>query len=451
MIIGVKDMGEERENIALYLGLHPILKEPNIKKRKKYFNFLSYYASLYTPQMCFSEALMALYKRKILGEEACPVTPDPTISGLFKYRYILYMDVWFINAFDNAEKAEKLLNDMESRSRLLRPFRKKMRKLYERLYVGDNGISFPKVEQMINLWKRNETFAQEPIFKVAFTANMSAGKSTLINALVGKKINRSQNLACTAKLHYILSKPFEDGFISEDDHVLNLDADFQTLMTDDDKNSSDVITVSTYFRLLSDQIGQISFLDTPGVNSSLDQGHKAITHREISKGKFDVLIYVINANNVATDDENLYMRQLAETMSDMPIIFAVNKLDSFRSDEDDIAGTIEKIKEDIKKLDFKNAMVCPVSAYTGYLAKRAIFDGDLDEDETEELGNYRRLFQKEEHDLSRFYPVEIISACSKVIESEQDMSRRKYLQLLRNCGILPLEYILAEKNEEAHL
>ena len=43
----------------------------------------------------------------------------------------------------------------------------------------------------------------------------------------------------------------------------------------------------------------------------------------------------------------------------------MNKLDSFRSGEDDIAGTIESIWEDINKLPFKNVKVCPVSAYAG--------------------------------------------------------------------------------------
>lgn len=444
-------MNEIKDNPALYLRCHPLLRESSLKKKKKYIDFLSYYTALDSTPSRFSLSLMSLYKKVLIGDEYYSPCPTPSIAGLFKYRFILYMDVWFMNAYGDSEKAEYLLRELENKAHLAKPFQKKMRQLFERLYITENGISFPKIEEFISLWKKNETFSQQAPFRTVFTANMSAGKSTLINALVGKKINRSQNLACTAKLHYIKSKPYEDGFSSEDDNILNLDADLETLMTDDDGNSSDVITVNTYFRLLTSQIGPLTFLDTPGVNSSVDQRHKTITDVEMSKGNFDVLVYVINANSVATDDENVYMRQLQETVSDTPIVFAINKLDSFRSGEDDIATTVAKIKEDIDKLGFRDAIVCPVSAYAGFLAKRALFDNDLDEDETDELRTYRRLFQKEGHNLSCFYPESVRNTCTKMLEVEKNESKGKNLQLLSDCGILPLEIILAEKNKEAHI
>lgn len=439
-------MDKERENIALYLGIHPILSEPRDAVRKRYFAFLSYYTALSKTKTRFSEALLTLYKEKILGEEDVVVAPSPSIAGLFKYRFVLLIDVLFINSFDDEKKAKDLFFKIRIKSNLADCYWLKMRQLFDRLYSGGNDVVFPQVEQIIDIWKQNQRFAQLPTFRVAFTANMSAGKSTLVNALVGKRINRSQNLACTAKLHYILSKPVEDGFISEDDHTLNLDADLQTLMTDDADNSSNIITVSTYYRMLTDQLGPISLLDTPGVNSALDKEHKYIAEKEMRKRRFDEMVYVINANSIGTDDEKQYMKKLSEIMPKKPIIFAVNKLDSFRSGEDDIAGTIESIWEDINKLPFKNVKVCPVSAYAGCLAKRALFDGDLDEDEEEELDTFLRLFRKEGHNLSRFYSQDTISACSKVIADEPDESRRNYIQMLCDCGILPLGRVLQDEH-----
>lgn len=72
----------------------------------------------------------------------------------------------------------------------------------------------------------NRKFITNEPIKVIITANMSAGKSTLLNALVGKKVNKTQNDACTAKIHKIVNKPFEDNLCYELDYLLDLDADY---------------------------------------------------------------------------------------------------------------------------------------------------------------------------------------------------------------------------------
>lgn len=428
-------------SIALYLHEHPILKEPNNGRRRKYIDFLAYYTK--TAESRYSTSLFALYKKIIVGDESYEPVPTPLISGLFKYRQVLYMDVWFINAFLDKEKASALLTELQDKSKLAWIYKKKMQLLFERLYIQDSDVKFPKIEMLIDMWRKNELFFQQPIQKIAFTANMSAGKSTLVNALVGKKVNMSQSMACTAKLHYIYNKPFEDGFSAEDDNILNLDADYNTLMNDDEQNTSDRISVSAFFRLMSGTSVPLCLLDTPGVNSALDPAHKKITDAEIATGNFDKLVYVINADgNIGSDDEHVYMAQLAETTKDLPIIFVVNKLDTFRIKEDNIAESLQKIKEDIEGLGFKNSMVCPVSAYTGYLAKRVAYDNDLDEDEQDEFDTKRRLFKRDVFNLSKYYPSEVTEQCKMLISSEPDQERQKYLQLLCDCGILPLEYIL---------
>lgn len=395
-------MEANKASIALYLCEHPILKEHNKGKRKKYIDFLAYYTN--TAESRYLNSLLALYKKIIVGDETYEPVPTPVIRGLFKYRQVLYMDVWFINAFLDREKASALLTELQEKSKLAWIYKKKMQQLYERLYIQDSDVKFPKIERLIDMWHKNAQFFRQPIQKIAFTANMSAGKSTLVNALVGKKVNMSQSMACTAKLHYIYNKPFEDGFSAEDDNILNLDADYDTLMNDDKQNASNKIIVSAYFRLMSGTSIPLCLLDTPGVNSALDPTHKQITDEEIAAGDFDKLVYVINADgNIASDDEHIYMAQLAETIKELPIIFVVNKLDTFRIKEDNIAESLRKIKEDIEGLGFKNSLICPVSAYTGYLAKRAAFDDNLDEDEQDEFDTKRRLFKRDIYNLSKHY------------------------------------------------
>ena len=428
-------------SLGLYIRQHPLLKEANVEKRKQYIDFMYYYLSPIEER--FTKSMFSLFNKVIVGDENYTPVAKSSISGLFKYRLNLCLDVWFISAFHDKDKADYELKRIVEESHI--PFfnKKKLIQLYERLYIKDNGIRFPKIERLLDLWSRNQKFFNENVQKVVFTANMSAGKSTLVNALVGKKVNKSQSMACTAKLHHIYNKPFEDGFSAEDDNVLNLDADYMTLMTDDEENTSSDIIVSTFFRLSFGKDSPICFLDTPGVNSSLDNAHKEVTDAEIIRGSFDKIVYVINADgNIASDDEHQYMTQLRETIRDTPIIFVVNKLDSFRIGQDSIPDSLRKIREDIKNIGFENALVCPVSAYTGYLAKRHFFENDLDEDEQDEYEMKRRQFKKDEYNLSVYYSDDIISKCNALIESESDPHQKNLLQLLLNCGLLPLEYVL---------
>lgn len=429
---------------ALYLREHPLLKETRRVKRERYISFLAYYSR--SNEDRYAQALLKLYQKVFLEQADEAPAPSPAIKGLWKYRHSLYMDVWFINAFRDRKRAEALLDEMQTRSGLFRSYQKKMRQLFARLYDGENAVSFPKIERMIALWRRNEAFLREPVRRIAFTANMSAGKSTLVNALVGKKVNRSQSMACTAKLHYIYNKSAEDGFSAEDDNLLNLDADYTTLMEDDEGNTKLEIIVSTYFRLMFDRGTRLCLIDTPGVNSAMDQTHKEITDTVISGGAFDRLVYVINADgNIATDDEHRYMSQLRESVKRVPVLFVVNKLDAFRAGEDSISESLDKIRQDVEGLGFENAAVCPVSAYAGYLAKRALFDGGLEEDEQDDLDTKRRMFKREAYDLSEYYPPKVRQQCAEIVAAEQDPERQKLLQLMYHCGLLPLEYILTDR------
>ena len=78
-------------------------------------------------------------------------------------------------------------------------------------------------EYLLN-FQRNLQFRSKKPFTVMITANMSAGKSTFINALTGKHVCRSQNMACTSKINTIVNKVFEDGVSYEYDHDLVLTA-----------------------------------------------------------------------------------------------------------------------------------------------------------------------------------------------------------------------------------
>ena len=264
---------------------------------------------------------------------------------------------------------------------------------------------------------------------------MSAGKSTLLNAIIGKKVNRTQNDSCTAKIHYLINKAYEDKLDYEWDYELNLDADYQTLMDDNESNESPEISVGTRFRSPIQQAkNRIYFIDTPGVNSSQDEVHRKITEDAVVKADSDILLYLMNGENIGTEDDLKHLQFIKENYNNGPILFVVNKLDRFRK-SDSVTDTLQKVTEDLKQIGFENPWVVPISSYAGYLAKMKIYGEEMNEDEGDEFESLSRKLSRDEYQFDKYYPED---AQKKVTVDE---SIEGY-SLLKHSGVLQLETIL---------
>lgn len=423
---------------TILLEQHPLRRE-SLKRRQRYVDALAYNIGTKINEQ-HSLDIFDLYCKVLLPEEGHSVKPSPGISGLFKYRYTLYLDIWFITAFQDEVRGKELGHILEQQIPII--YRKKLWQLYEYLYGHGEKKTFKFADKQIQIWYENKSFAKRRIKKILFTANMSAGKSTLINALVGKRVNKSQNDTCTTKLHYIFNKPLEDGFVAEDDNIFKLDADYLALMTDDVSNRNNLIKVGTYFRSPFLSKHKLCFVDTPGVNSSLDESHRQITEDALAHEDDYMLVYVINGESIGTDDERKYMDYLASVVGNASIAFVVNKIDRFKKGEDSIADSLQKIRDDVHKAGFKNAMVLPVSANAGLLAKLQLAGDSLSEDDIDELDVLERKFRREEYNLLQFYPFDVQEKCKTIAETLYPNCAKKSVQLLLNCGILGIEQML---------
>ena len=194
------------------------------------------------------------------------------------------------------------------------------------------------------------------------------------------------------------------------------------------------ITVGTYFRTIKTSSKRIWLIDTPGVNSSQNIEHQQLTDRIICDTNGDLLIYLLNGENIGTDDDRKHLLFVLEKYHGN-ILFVVNKLDRFRKNEDSIEGTLKAVVEDLKIIGFENPYVVPVSSYAAYLAKMNIFSEPLDADEQDELERMSRKMKKPEYQLDKYYPEKIKAAVT--IESDEESH-----QLLLHSGILHLEEII---------
>lgn len=442
-------------SISHCLQNHPVLQEKT-QYKILYLNVLEYFIKTYRSDDIFIFSMLENYKKKFLGKEQNLYQyHDENIKKIFRtvaktkvrkfkfftYRYVLITDIFFLCALDSEEKGKQLLEEMKYL--LQTKYHKKTDALYESLYHAQPlSADIELSEYLLLCWEKNKTYFEKKFTRLLITANMSAGKSTLINSLVGKEVNKTMNDACTAKLHYIQSKAFEDGLDYEYDYELNLDADKNVLMEDNEKNTLESVSVGTCFRSLVEHRLKLCFIDTPGVNSSFDAEHRTIAHKAIENGNYDKLVYVINGEYIGTTDDYNYMEYITGKVKDKKMIFVLNKLDRFRHGQDDIEESVERVRKDIEKLGLKEAFICPVSAYAGLLAKKKLWGEELDEEESEDLEVLVRKFKRKEYDLSRFYSDDYKEGFWKLINMEEAEERKKYIGLLNNAGILALENTL---------
>ena len=76
-------------------------------------------------------------------------------------------------------------------------------RLFNYLYVGNHSEPFKgirRAKHQIECWNAEKIFEQKPLRKALFTASMSAGKSTLINALLARELMPSKQEVCAATI-----------------------------------------------------------------------------------------------------------------------------------------------------------------------------------------------------------------------------------------------------------
>jgi len=439
-------MDNYKLEISQMLKEHPVLQEKDTYK-SRYIKLLEYFARKYSMDDKWANGALRLYKGLFLNNQqdynftgfSLREESKPVISTKFKpfkffsYRYCVIIDCIFINAINDKEKGEQIFSELSSiyHNRYLR----KLRQVFDAFF--DPTIALEEIEQtnyLFSCWKRNVAFLKNKPIKVIVTATMSAGKSTLLNALVGKKINRTQNDACTAKIHTIRNKPYEDGYCYESDYDLELDANLQTLMDDNIYNVSKKIDVGTYFRTVGSESQRLWLIDTPGVNSSQDKEHKEITNRCIIESKADLLIYLLNGENIGSEDDREHLQFVLDNYHGK-IVFVVNKLDKFRKNEDSVSETLSATYDDLKSIGFSDPLVVPISASAAYLAKMSIWGDTLDEDDQDEYNRMARKLKKKEYQFDTYYSRAVTDKVSC------DNTEDNY-QLLLHSGVLQLEQII---------
>jgi ribosome biogenesis GTPase A len=436
-----------------------LLKE-KIKMRLKYLNVLAGFIEKYACKDMFSHAALETYKVAFMFDDGeferidrkkIPVYFKNLLRYRFRlferysFRYVLLCDLIMLISPEDKSKAALITREIKSAVKISKT---SIDNLYEQFFEGQSsGKMLTLTKYHLECWNKDKLFRQLPEKKIMISSNMSSGKSTLINAIIGKRINRSMNEACTAKLHFIHDKAFEDNYIYKCDYTMNMNADIDALMEDNQKNKSNFVFSASYFRFRGEKESRLCLIDSPGVNNSLDKTQEEIKHLIVSQD-FDVFVYVINSEYIGTTDDLTYLQYIQLYLMGKKIVFVMNKLDRFRLYEDNIEESVARTRERLTSLGFNNPVVCPISAYTGFLAKRKVYDNDLDESALDEYDFLKKKFNHPEYDLSKFYDDETRTAAEGYLR-KADKKSTDELTLVYKSGLLCFEILLY--NGEANI
>ncbi len=437
--------------LSQFLSSHPLTTE-KINYKIKYLNVIEYFVRKYSKNNKLSKETISLYIKFFEVEDIYKYKDDVQLLlksvtdikfkpfKFFTYTYTLVLDIFFINSFFDVDKSKLIVREVKSL--LNKRYHNKVDNLYNALYKSGEIVDLPMIEKQFESWEKNKQFFQKNIKTFLVTANMSAGKSMLLNAFIGKNINKTRNEACTSKVHYYFNKSSEDGFYYKLDGELNLHANKDDLKHNNEHNKSKNIYVGSYFRSEILNKSRLCLIDTPGVNYTLDKGHKELTKTMIESNNYDVLIYIINAENIGTSDDRNYLEYIFNNVKNDKIIFVVNKLDSFRQDEDSIKETVIQIRSELLEIGFKDPIVCPVSAYAGLLAKKVLYEDQIDDYLQDECKLMALKFNRDEFDLSKYYEGNNKLEWYNITGEKMPDSYEKYIQLLNRSGIPGLEKLM---------
>lgn len=212
-------------------------------------------------------------------------------------------------------------------------------------------------------------------FEVSVIATMSSGKSTLINAMLGCELMPAKNEACTATIARITDVDGKDCFSAvckgfNNQEICRTDDLTAEQMAEYNQNAqvSD-IDIEGEIPFVSSKDIALVLVDTPGPNNSRTQEHRIHTHRIIKEKTMPMVLYVLNATQLSTDDDKSLLEVVANEMkvggkqSKDRFIFAVNKIDTFDTEKgESVADALQNVRDYLAERGIVNPNIYPTSA-----------------------------------------------------------------------------------------
>mgnify|MGYP002410031426 FL=1 len=218
--------------------------------------------------------------------------------------------------------------------------------------------------------------------KVVVMGEVKAGKSTLINALVGAEISPTDVLETTAAIIEVGYAPKPYGIIQRDgQEIVSGNADRIFAILDFNRGNQDYFrgSVTVSIGLPLENLKEFYVVDTPGI-LSITAANYATAKNYIKEA--DVVLWVLNANHLGQND---ITKEIADVASyGKPILGIINKIDQLDGDIDRVTDYVEA------QLGIYLEKIFPLSAYKAWQGVKNQSNRQHLESGLEELLKYLR-------------------------------------------------------------
>ena len=250
------------------------------------------------------------------------------------------------------------------------------KRFYEEEHMDDRANVFSDLHRKL----------EEGGFSIVVVGEFSTGKSTLLNALMGKKLLPSFTNETTATVNFLRHKDQapngEAGIVYYNDgHTVSLpDDNLETIAKYVSTKGNNVAANVQHLDLFMDSDflkDGVMLVDSPGLNG-IAEGHREITEDQIAKSHASIFLFSSDHPGSKTDFEML--NDLLQRVN--TIFFVLNKIDVIKESEgESVEDVVEKLKENYHA-KFPNARIpeiLPVSAWNALRARDPISRRTLDD------------------------------------------------------------------------
>lgn len=293
-------------------------------------------------------------------------------------------------------------------------------------------------------------YSKAQTFHVAVVSTVSSGKSTFINALIGNELLPAENQVCTSRTVAVLDN---DRATDITGHILYSRGEYEKipsctaaqisgLLNSKESDIADVIIECSIPGVRSTQ-KSLMIVDTPGINNSMDVTHAEITTQYIKSMSSGLIVFIINATQMGTNDECALLgsvKQLLDKTPELNIIFVLNKVDELDMEKEPLEKVMQNCYSYLKGLGFGNVALYPVSAQAAMLFKKALANAPMTKKEMIDFTRFFEQFASPGLQLSLYaIPGTESSLDETCVVGPQRMSRRELLSSLANTGLAAVE------------
>lgn len=298
--------------------------------------------------------------------------------------------------------------------------------------------------------------AIDPTFEVNVIATMSSGKSTVVNALLGTELMPAKNEACTATIARIRDVDSLKFFTAQRfDHRGNAMSEEEIATKEllekwNDDPETHIIEVKGNIPTVEQtEACTMVFVDTPGPNNSCNANHQKTTLEAIRSKPLSMVIYVLNATQLSTNDDCWLLSQVRQAMSaggrraQDRFIFIANKIDNFDPEKgESVKRAMENVRAYLKQNGIENPVIIPASAKLAKLLRLQRQGVALSRSERNELRGYVELFVEEpdmnmlEHCRERLNPECLRRLDKKLADAKDAENNETIAEILSGIPIV---------------